>query len=1397
MDEEQIYYPDPEVDEQIRRNQAEFEAIQNQQAAIEQEARMQEEAIQQQQAAEAAEQPSIAAQVEQKEKESVGFLDAFSHMVDPLGALSEEDRKAAAELKAAPVLGVGDTAVGFVNWATQGNLGTDDLQEQWNKTSPSSDNPFIELTRKISGLLIPSFVVPGAVIPRLAAIPGAAKLPGAMQFLGSAAARLGIDTTILASSSSATDENLAQTFGDYFGWYAPWATQDGDSPDVRRKLNMLENVYMLAPFEIVGGIFRYRSEVKNMLTKGAGNILTTDDVAQTGILPAKTAVRYDSSSVVIAKTDEGVEVLSKNIYDLEQQQLHPDIQAIDEEILALGPTYEWGEAAELRAAELLDMRKRIQVDIDDMDPLTRSAFKTRNARNRTLKDEAIEIIADDPMGEKGFNPIVNDPALASQRAVTNAEGDVLGAVLDHDKIMNSINTVRGRARAALPTKGMRALVRATKAGERSDLLEEVGAKIPKQIDAIYENKWKRSAEDLKNTVDTLVYNMYNMNTSDMAKALNKVRTNIQEGYQAGFLDDESFVSYSQAFRRVFDEMFDPKRVEASAIVTKQAADSVSDAAHAAVVMDDTVDTTRLMDNALANMELVNAELRANRFLWGYQGRVLNMAKQKNPRALHEMQQMVDQFDQVLQAEKQKGSVVVNSLREINKNNPQYLNAFKKAYDLTDGNVDELYKLHRWSEDKIGLIKKGFIDGNPEVPSLVVQGIHGIRYNSFLNGRAPVRALLGNTILTMAKPISAFAGAGVRGRYGDFKRAWATYSGITENFQRALKHLASEWDYVRTNPELAMTRGRADIKWAQSDQFEAMEAMADGWRAEGKVGKVAMFNFAKLTSRYNSNQFVRWGVNALQAIDGFTNSMMAAGTARAKAYDKLMASANGAFSQEAFLETADTLYRNSFDDTGLLTDEAAKFAASEIALNLDNKVVSELEKIIARAPALKPLFLFPRTGVNALEVAWSFNPLSALGMAQGRARQLFRARTAAEKAAVLREHGIHEFTDIAFESLKNEYVGRQVMGSAVVMAAGMFASQGGLTGNGPVGAQERRDMQSLGWKPMSIRNPFTGQWHSYKGLEPFDKILATVADIWYESTRVDSTIAEEWYQKLAWSLGANVSNSTFLSGLQPLVSLLGRDETAWNRFIAHGHIDPTIPFAFSGVRSMLNEAIGPQLKDVQNDIVSYIQNRSKFLFNQGGPDAELVDQIDVYTGERINYVDPPTSWINAMMPVFKQNGGMEPWRQWLIGTGWDGLHKMRMNRDVPGKPLEPDERWFINTWVAKNAGLKIQIEELMKIDQDPTDARSLAYYKKHLRGKGQDKFPVGKTFIHDRLTKIHNEAFKHAWAALRLERQTTRPHGMLEGHKRDLMKQGMYREASKTQEQIEELRRLQTPITEVN
>ena len=1322
---------------------------------------------------------------QEEDNEPMSIAEAFGHMADPGGFLKEKDREALGELKSAPLTGVIDTAIGFTELATRGNLGTGDLQDQWHKTNPESNNPLTNLTRQISGILIPNLLIPAAVVPRLAALPGAAKLSGSTKFLGEVAFRLGIDTGVVASSTSATDDNIAKAFGDTFGWYAPWATKDGDSPDVRRWKQLSEGFGFSLGLEAIGGIFRYRSAI--------GNALSGDDYldASRATIAPKRAVRWDTGAVVEPHTDEAAEALAKSADDLVEQTKSFDLQDIDNQIDELGLLDELGEEAEQELARLTVKRSQIQVDEGDWDPVTSMAKKAKHARDNQLQAEALEIIADDPDGALGYNPIVNDPAQAQQRAIASTEGDVVGAILDHDRILNQINVDNGRARAALPTEGMRDLLKAPNATARGNFLEEFGARIPRQIEAIYEGKWNRSVEELNASVDSLVQKIYGTNPTEFADILNAAKTNIQDSYQSGFLNDEAFVEMSQAFRRVFDEMFDPQRVRASVIGTQQAADSIETSAHAATLLDEVgLDTTRQMDNALTNMELLNQELRANRFLWGYQGQMMQFAKSRNPLIAKKMQSMVDEFDAKLIDEKKKGAEVIQTLKDINNENPQYLNAFKKAYDLSGGSVDELYKLHRWAEDNIGLIKKGFIDVNPEVPSLVVQGIHGIQFNGLLNGLAPARAMLGNSMLLIGKPVSQFAGAAVRGRHGDFKRALYTYGGLAENFQNALKYASKEWDYVRKNPEMAMMRGRDDISFAQSHQFEAMEAMAEGWRAENKHGKLFMLNWARLMSSYNNNQFFRWGVNALHTIDGFTNSMMASAFSRAEAYDDLFRETGGVWDEAKFLQKSDDLYRQSFDETGLLTNTAAKHASSEIALNLDNRFARYIDTVTDHVPALKPLFRFPRTGVNGVEVAWSHTPMSGLGGAIGKARKVFRAVSKPEKIEALRDHGITEFSDVAFETLKNEYRGRQTMGMLVTFSAGMFAAQGNLRGNGPMGAQERKDMRKIGWEPLTIRNPFTGQWHSYQGLEPYDKILSTVADIFYESDRVDSSIAEDWYLKAAWSFSSSVSNSTFLSGLQPLVSLLGRDETAWKRFIADGHINPTVPFAWTGLRSILSNAITPQIKDVENEIGSFLMNRNRFLFRDN---ANLKDQLDVYTGDRINYTDPLTSSINAMLPVFKSNGGIEPWRQWLIGTGWDGLHDMRMNPNIPGKKLDPDERWFVNNWVAQNSGLKEQIERLMVIDQDPNDSRSLTNYKNHLKHHGQEKFPVGKTWIHDQLNKIHNTAFRLAFKELSLQRKSTRPLGLLESYKESMITQGKYEEAQTTQEQIENLIRLQKPL----
>lgn len=95
-------------------------------------------------------------------------------------------------------------------------------------------------------------------------------------------------------------------------------------------------------------------------------------------------------------------------------------------------------------------------------------------------------------------------------------------------------------------------------------------------------------------------------------------------------------------------------------------------------------------------------------------------------------------------------------------------------------------------------------------------------------------------------------------------------------------------------------------------------------------------------------------------------------------------------------------------------------------------------------------------------------------------------------------------------------------------------------------------------------------------------------------------------------------------------------------------------------------------------MSFHKNYSKFLF----ADSDMLrDQLDVYTGQPINYQEPMTAALNGLLPFFKSNGGSEPWRQWLLGTGWNNLNTLRTNR-LTGHDLTSRERHFINNWVAK-------------------------------------------------------------------------------------------------------------------
>jgi hypothetical protein len=989
------------------------------------------------------------------------------------------------------------------------------------------------------------------------------------------------------------------------------------------------------------------------------------------------------------------------------------------------------------ATEVLAREEAAKVVDDFPEPTTDGIEQYRNRRQLLQDEEMVRALEADPQGFNGYNAWINEPAEPQTRAVINVDANGLQAKADQAIIQGNLGTTNGRMTAVATPSFQKKFMEAADGTQRADNLNELFSTIAPSVDVI-RGSTKIPADKVNAAVDTLVKSVFNVDPADFTKTVESMKKNLYEGQD--FFGEEEWLVASNAFKQSFDEIFDPNKMRASAMLTQTAADNVADTSRATMLIGDIVDTTRQQEMALENMRLLASEIRANQYIAGKSLEMKKLVKNGTPEEkIAWMAQQKQGFEEGLKAAKEKGSRIVDTLQEIRKENPEYLKPLISAYDATNGKVDDLYKLQRYAEENIGLIKKGFIDGNPAIPSQVIQGLQAVRYNHVLSGISAIRAGTGNVVTTLAKPISAFAGALVTdptGKKGVLKRALYTYSGVSENLKRALKVMGDEWKFAVSNPEEAMTRGRGDLMQAKLDNYEVMEGMAEAWSQNGQHGKVAMWNLAKGLGWYNNNPFVKYGTNAMYALDGFLKSMMASGISRAKAYDEVFKTTNGAFDDAMFAAKQKELYSKAFDSTGMLTDEAAKHASGELALNLDNEIVQRLEHLMEKVPFMRSLFMFPRTGVNALEFGWSFNPVSGLGLSIGRVRKVMNAKTQEEITEALAEHGM-EYSDEAFHSLKAEYVGRQLMGTTVVLAAGMWAAEGNLTGNGPQDAAEKKRMMGMNWKPLSIKGP-DGEWHSYQGFEPFDTLLGLVGDWAFQANRVDQAWSEDFGRKILYSISMNVANKTFLSGFEPLVSMLSGDEGAWNRFMAM-QADSMIPY--TGVRSLLSKAITPQLKDVENDFGSYLANRNKFLFSENDV---LKDMLDIYTGRPINYQEPLTAAANAMLPFFKSNGGLEPWRQWLLGTGWDNLQTVRTDPTTK-EPLTPDQRQYVNNWIAQNAGLADKIEQMRSAPDKFWDQKIKEYVKERGLQK-QSELPIKKMVVHEELDRIHNEAFNMAFTA---------------------------------------------------
>ena len=1186
-------------------------------------------------------------------------------------------------------------ALGLVPWLKP-------VDEALDKAIPVENDPTEKLIRDIGGLVVPS-LIGGAAIQ---GISGAVTLPSKLKVGGELSARLGLEAGIAyTAGSSSTDENMAQTLNETFGLSLPNATNDDDAPNVRRKKHVLEAAGFFGLGEALGLGIKFAA---SKLRKLRGTDELSEEIVQ------KTPQVNPESPLESAY----------NIVKDERQSVFNE-----------------------------EMVRRLEAGPGSIGPFGDDL--TSASRTRAITDLEAPLAEGGTVPNMGqrHDPFIHKYSEPHETYVPNAGANALETKVDiAEEVYNPNYPINGRAVPVATESFEKKFMGITEAGDRKDALDELFNTVAPSVDAIRNGETKYTADQINKAVDLMVDRVFDDGVSfaDFEDIVFNMRKNVYQGQE--FLTEEAFLVSANSFKKAFLEMFNPNSKRASALLVKDAAGTASDLGRAIDLIPNK-NTANLQAKMFEKLELLSSEIRANQYIAGKSLEYKKLVKNGNhPKVLQWMAEQADEFTAGFQAAKAKGLQTVATYKEIAEKNPEYLKVFAEAVDHTNGKVDTLAKLKAYADKNIGALKAAFVQDD-EVPSWFIRGLTGVRYNSMLAGKSAINAMEGNVLGLALKPLTATFGAAGQLDGGQLQKAMATYGGISENFKRAASHMVEEWKFAVSNPEAAMMKGRQDLIQKQLDNFELMEQMAEVWAEEGLNGKVMMWNMSKSLNGFNNSKFTRYGLNAMYALDGFTNSMIMSANARAKAYDELILNRGNYASKESFNEAFKAkqaeIYGQYFDDNGALKAELpgnVKYQAGELEFNLDDSLATQVTKLTDKSPVLKALFAFPRTGINALKYSWSFNPVGGVfanASGVGKMGAVFNAKTDEQILAALKMHGIEDLDKAAFAALKSEYIGRQMVGGTVVTLAGMWAIEGNLRGNGPVNARDRKAMEAIGWERNTIRNPLTGQWVSYANREPFTSMLSTVADIVDMGRRVDQATTEQFFQKAVAAIAVGPTSNTFLSGLRPLAAMLSGDAGEWNRFAAN---TATSMVPYSGAISSLNRVVTPQLKDVQNDVREYVKNRYKFL----SPGQEhLVDLLDVYTGKPIDHTDFFNALANEVVPFYNTNTGEEDFRFKLIESGWKGMPAHQTN-PFTGSKIHPEERFFINNWVAQNYPLRERVEELFNPDTDvgKLGLQSLEEYRLTRGQDTQKQNPIKDIFLHNRLDEIHREAFNMGFNELR-------------------------------------------------
>lgn len=924
---------------------------------------------------------------------------------------------------------------------------------------------------------------------------------------------------------------------------------------------------------------------------------------------------------------------------------------------------------------------------------------------------------------------------------------VVGAAIDQARIAKNLDTVYGRIGNMISEP---ALKYALKSGDNAqDIVLGLADQLRQAGPIGMEGAgWKVNFKDVMDANEDLAIQLFDprMSKSDIRQILEPFITRDASGKEV--MAEEGFATATRALRGFGQEVTNMDVARAQSLLAGSLSGRVSDLAEGARLMEGTAAVEAAQDKIIDMMQYVTQLSGSAKYYKNRKANLIQLIKNGFQNIQGYNQSTVEGAGDVAKQIYDDSQRFASTMRQIATNQPQLMDQFLMAYELTDGKIDTITKMNKYIHGMTVDLGKGIVNLDPEVENKLVAGVWSNVYNSMLSAfGTPLQALVGNFGGIISQPISHFAGAALSGDMKAIQRGWVAYSSIGETLQKALPYAGNIFIKASREPESVRAGTRLDLLLQSERELDFLKVAAATQAEQGDMGLQYLVDKIEMLNDLAKDPVLRFGTNAMTALDGFTGVFNAAAESRFRAMDELVATGKPV-SKETVKPIADKYYRQMFDESGMLSDEAVKYTTSEMALNLDSPLAKGISDLVRTIPGMRPFLMFPTTGMNIIEMGGKYGPwqpyqrdvnelaytkLDDLLANEERIDELLRARNIdpTQLDTVAKQNKIAD--------LKYMTRGRKAVGALAVTGAVNLVMTDRLRGDGLYDrqAQTAREKNS-NWEKRTIKG-MDGKWYSYEGLGPLADWMAFVANVADNFDMLGESWTEKYLSKAMFVLSASITDRTGLSSIKPLMDILSGNEGAIARWGA-GFVNSLGPLA--GQRGEWSRIFTEGLKEVESDFFSQLENRNRFF-------PSILDganrQPYVYspvTGEKANgYGFLQRVW-NAYSPL-KVHAEQSPEEKFLEDMEFDVNTTFKTKQGVK---LTAPERSKLFRLMGEQGYFKNSIQEIMR---DAGDWNSIAKLR-DLRRQGvkSDKASLAKWHdIQVRLSDARRAAEDFAYAGM--------------------------------------------------